>query len=145
MRKRFEETKNLSDWVETEFFSQNYRQTNINRYFMQNPQMILGIQGMDGTLYKSDGYTVNADGRILGDAMIEILRSVLPENILNANEEVQPEERIESEIVITLSAPNPGDQERVSGLKASIWPRRNCSKQKQKARRWWRHRSCARS
>ncbi|MCJ7432747.1 MAG: class I SAM-dependent methyltransferase, partial [Anaerolineales bacterium] len=66
MRKRFEESKNVPDWVETQFFSQNYRQTNVNRYFMQHPEMILGIQGMDGTLYKSDGYTVNTDGRILG-------------------------------------------------------------------------------
>ena len=51
---------------------------------MRNPQMILGVQGMDGTLYKSDGYTVHADDRILGEAMKRHLRSVLPENLLNA-------------------------------------------------------------
>jgi hypothetical protein len=104
MRKRFEETKDLPDWVETEFFSQNYRQTSVNRYFTRNPQMILGVQSMNGTLYKSDGYTVNADDRILGEAMKKILRAILPENILVMQNESKSSERIESEIEITLSA-----------------------------------------
>jgi hypothetical protein len=85
---------------------------------MRNPQMILGVQGMDGTLYKSDGYTVHADKRILGEVMKSALRSVLPENILNAGKEVLPEESISHEIEITLSAPKPADQERIDGLKS---------------------------
>jgi len=118
MRKRFEESKDLPDWVETDFLSQNYRQTNINRYFMKHPHMILGVPSMDGTTYKSDGYTVSADGRVLGEAMKEMLRSALPENILNAGEVLLPSERIENEIAITLSAPNPNDLERTEGLKS---------------------------
>ncbi|MBI5943678.1 MAG: DEAD/DEAH box helicase family protein [Chloroflexi bacterium] len=118
MRKRFEETKDVPLWVETEFLSQNYRQTSINRYFMRNPQMILGVQGMDGTLYKSDGYTVHADDRILGEAMKEMLRSVLPENILRVSNEVVHQEHPTREIEITLSAPNPADLERINGLKS---------------------------
>lgn len=118
MRKHFEETKDVPLWVETEFFSQNYRQTSVNRYFMRNPRMILGVQSMTGTLYKSDGYTVNADDRILSDAMKEILRSVLPESILNASNEVVHEEHSSREIEITLSAPNPADLERINGLKS---------------------------
>ncbi len=118
MQKRFDETKDLPDWVETDFFSQNYRQTSVNRYFMQHPHMILGTQNMDGTMYKSDGYTVSSDGRNLGDAMREMLRSVLPENILNVSNDVVHEKHPSREIAITLSAPNPGDQERVNGLKA---------------------------
>ncbi|MDO9299936.1 MAG: hypothetical protein Q7T89_01070, partial [Anaerolineales bacterium] len=118
MRKRFEENKDMPDWVETDFLSQNYRQTSINRYFMRNPQMILGVQGMDGTMYKSDGYTVHADDRILADLMKEMLRSVLPENLLNESNEVVYEEHPSHEIEITLSAPKPVDQERIDGLKS---------------------------
>ena len=70
MQKRFEETKNLPDWVETEILSQDYRQTNINRYFMQNPQMILGFKSMDGTC-TSQTATPLCGWRILGDAMKE--------------------------------------------------------------------------
>jgi len=118
MRKRFEETKDLPDWVETDFYSHNYRQTSVNRHFMRNPQMILGTQSMTGTLYKSDGYTVTADDRILGEAMKEVLRSALPENILAMQNESKSTGRVEREIEITLSAQNPGDQERISGLKS---------------------------
>ncbi len=118
MRKRFEETKDLPDWVETDFYSHNYRQTSVNRHFMRNPQMILGTQSMTGTLYKSDGYTVTADDRILGEAMKEVLRSALPENILAMQNESKSTGRVEREIEITLSAKNPGDQERISGLKS---------------------------
>ncbi|CAG0986643.1 hypothetical protein ANAEL_02060 [Anaerolineales bacterium] len=118
MRKGFEENKDIPDWVETDFLSQNYRQTNVNRYFMRNPQMILGVQGMDGTLYKSDGYTVHADDRILGEAMKSALRSVLPENLLMTKEETQIDAHVEHEIEITLSAPKPADQERIDGLKS---------------------------
>jgi N12 class adenine-specific DNA methylase len=118
MRKSFEENKSLPDWVETEFFSQNYRQTSLNRYFLRNPQMILGTQNMEGTMYKSDGYTVSADGRILVEAMKSALRSVLTENLLAAGEERTSAAPTEREIEITLSAPKPADQERIDGLKS---------------------------
>ena len=72
-------------WVETDIFftPQNpYKRSNLNQYFKQHPEMVLGIQSMNGTMYHSDGYTVESDGRELGPAIRDALISVLPKGII---------------------------------------------------------------
>jgi N12 class adenine-specific DNA methylase len=119
MQKRAEESKELPDWVSTDFFSEDYRQTNLNRYYKLRPHMILGEQSMTGTMYKSDGYTVKSDGRDIHDAIRDALRSALPANILNeTKDEIKPAKKTAGEIVVTLSTPDSADQERMDGLKA---------------------------
>ena len=126
MQKRAEESRELPAWVGTDSdIIGNYR-VRVNRYFLDHPQMVMGSPSMSGTMYKSDGYTVESDGRELGDAIAEALRSTLPENLLAETEKmvVEPGRDTESEeaqprreIPISLSAPNPVDQVRVDGLK----------------------------
>jgi hypothetical protein len=97
-----------------------HRTANVNQYFLQNPQMVLGTPSFNGTMYRSDGYTVESDDRDLGQSIKEALCSVLPKDLLAAvPEEVKPEEQPQAprEIVVTLSAPKPADEERVNGLK----------------------------
>jgi N12 class adenine-specific DNA methylase len=119
MQKRAEDSQELPAWVETDFFTQGYRSARVNRHFLDHPHMLIGSPSLDGTMYKSDGYTVGSDGRDIGCAIAEALCSVLPENLLAEMEKTESEEaQPRREIPVSLSTPNPVDQERVDGLKA---------------------------
>ena len=113
-----DDASTLPFWIQTGEFKQSYRVANINRYYIQNPQMIMGVQSFNGTMYRSDGYTVEADGRDLGQAVKEALCTVLPKDLLTTiPEEVKPKELPKREIVVTLSTSKPADEARVDGLK----------------------------
>ncbi len=119
LQKRVEEAKALPAWVQTGEFKESYRTANVNQYFLLNPEMVLGIPSFNGTMYRSDGYTVESDGRDLGQAIEDALCAVLPKGLLNiVPEAVEPEEPSQAprEIVVTLSTSKPGDMERVNGL-----------------------------
>ena len=130
MQKRNEESKELPNWVETDIFytPQNpYKRSNLNKYFNQHPDMVLGTQSMNGTMYHSDGYTVEPDGRELGPAIRDALLSVLPKDIIfspveDNEDDPQKEHEIlvgqEPTIVVSLSSTSPAEQERMEGLKA---------------------------
>lgn len=120
LQKRVEEAKTLPAWIQTGEFKESYRTANVNQYFLQNPQMVLGAPSFNGTMYRSDGYTVESDGRDLGQAIKESLCAVLPKGLLSTiPEEVKIEAMPQAprEIVVTLSASKPADEERVNGLK----------------------------
>ncbi len=112
------ESCGLPFWIQTGEFKQSYRVANINRYYIENPQMIMDVQSFNGTMYRSDGYTVEPDDRDLGQAIKEALCSVLPKDLLSAvPDEVKPKEPPKREIVVTLSTSKPADRARVDGLK----------------------------
>ncbi len=143
MRKRNNEAREIPSWVETDLFSSNqHSSTNINKYFKQHSKMVLGKQSLSGTMYHSDGYTVESDGRDLGPAIRDTLMHVLPyskykneyqKNILAPIAESFDTARNEHEIVVgqdptkvvgafptiivTLSSASPAEQERIEGLK----------------------------
>ncbi len=120
LQKRAEAAKTLPAWIQTGEFKESYRIANVNQYFLENPQMVLGRPSFNGTMYRSDGYTVESDGRDLGQAIKDAFCAGLPKGLLNTvPEEVKPEESspAKREIVVTLSASKPADQERVNGLR----------------------------
>jgi N12 class adenine-specific DNA methylase len=108
----------LPSWVQTGEFKRGSHTASVNRYFLQNPQMVMGVASFNGTMYRSDGYTVKSDGRDLGQAIKEALCNALPKDLLaTAPKEVKPKQPPKREIVVTLSATKAADQERVDGLK----------------------------
>ena len=78
MRKREGENKETPVWVETGAFTRDYRSASVNRYFLEHPEMVIGIPSMTGTMYRSDGYTVESNGRDLKSEMLDALYATLP-------------------------------------------------------------------
>ena len=78
MRKRENENKETPLWVETGAFTRDNRSANVNRYFLEHPEMVIGIPSMNGTMYRSDGYTVESNGRDLKSEMLDALYATLP-------------------------------------------------------------------
>ncbi|MGA7192872.1 MAG: DEAD/DEAH box helicase family protein [Anaerolineales bacterium] len=121
MQKRNEESKEIPVWVETDVFTtpQNpYRSARLNQYFTQHPEMVLGTQSMNGTMYHSDGYTVESDGRDLGPAIRDSLMRVLPKGIMvQPVEDNEDDRQKEHEIIVSISSSSPAEQERMQGLK----------------------------
>jgi N12 class adenine-specific DNA methylase len=117
LRKREEDAPDLPVWVETGDFKVGYRSpVPVNTYYLQNPHMVMGTPSMNGTMYRSDGYTVEADGRDLGQAITEALRSVLPTDLFAAPDDSVPEVATDGKgkVFVTLSAA-PSDR-RMEGL-----------------------------
>lgn len=80
-KRREGDRDNDTTWLETGAEGPNG--TRLNRYFAENPDMILGRAAMDGTMYaggrKKDGqgeFTVHADGRDLEAALNEAIDSI---------------------------------------------------------------------
>ncbi len=80
-KRREGETDNDATWLETGFEGPNG--TRLNRYFAENPDMILGRAAMDGTMYaggrKEGGkgeFTVHPDGRDLEASLNEAVDKI---------------------------------------------------------------------
>jgi hypothetical protein len=90
LRKRFAPNKELPAWAFTEpvllkhherdWSDPEYHQ--VNRYFVENPENILGTQSSSGTMYRGFEYTVIPDDRDLGEAIAAALEASLPEDLL---------------------------------------------------------------
>ncbi len=49
-----------------------------SRYYADHPEMILGKAALTGTMYRSDGYTIEPDGRDLAEAIRSALAEAIP-------------------------------------------------------------------
>ena len=58
MQKHIEETEEVPLWVNTGVFKPDYRAATVNQYYLEHPDMIMGVPSMNGRMYQSDGYTV---------------------------------------------------------------------------------------
>lgn len=89
-RKREERLSDVSDieWLKTGTTEEGYE---INQYFIEHPEMILGTLTKEVGLYGAEDITVNPDGRSLSEALEEAIQT-LPANFYQ-----NPEEEIEEE------------------------------------------------
>lgn len=78
--------------------------------------MILGTQSMNGTMYRSDGYTVEPAGRDLGEAIREALCAALPVRTWHQPVALTEQPR-PAEITFSVAMTNPAEAKRVDGLK----------------------------
>ena len=78
-RKRPVKINDLSDerWLE---LGETTDGLQINQYFIEHPEMVLGTIAKEQGLYGGIGLTVNPDGRELGEAIAEAVKR-LPENV----------------------------------------------------------------
>jgi N12 class adenine-specific DNA methylase len=77
MQKRIEETEEVPLWVNTGVFKPDYRAATVNQYYLEHPDMIIGVPSMDGRMYQSDGYTVLPAGMDLPAELSRIFKRVL--------------------------------------------------------------------
>lgn len=77
MRKRTKETEEVPLWVNTGVFKPDYRAATINQYYLEHPDMIIGVPSMDGRMYQSDGYTVLPAGLDLPAELSRTFKRVL--------------------------------------------------------------------
>ncbi len=70
MQKRIEENEESPLWVNTGVFKPDYRAATVNRYYLEHPDMIIGVPSMNGRMYQSDGYTVLPLGSSSGDSRV---------------------------------------------------------------------------
>jgi len=105
LQKREEEAVWEPDWarVETTYPDRwnTSRVVSVNRYYKAHPEMILGKVTMTGTMYHSDGYDVEPDGRDLPTVIRDTLLKALPANCVARKAEAQPEES--GPVVITTA------------------------------------------
>jgi len=72
---------NGSAWTDTHQIDVDGGKANINSYFVANPNMVLGTQALEGSMYGSDEYTVLPSGN-LNEQLKEAIGS-LPSNVYN--------------------------------------------------------------
>src|SRR5258706_8244114 len=77
MQKRTEETEEIPLWVQTGVFKPDYRAATANQYYLEHPEMIIGVPSMDGRMYQSDGYTVLPAGLDLATELTRTFKRVL--------------------------------------------------------------------
>ena len=77
MQKRMEETEEFPIWVQTGVFKPDYRAATVNQYYLENPDMIIGVPSLDGRMYQSDGYTVLPAGLDLPAELSRTFKRVL--------------------------------------------------------------------
>ena len=69
----------------------------LNQYFVDNPQMMLGVPALEGTMYRANEFTLKPDGRDLAAAIQEAVER-LPKDVISARQPVSevkdPRERI---------------------------------------------------
>lgn len=99
-RKREEKITDLSKetWLSTGKTEEGYE---INQYFIDHPEMILGTLKEEQGLYGGIDTTVKPDGRDLKDALAEAVQN-LPQNFYQ-NPETSPAEEEAAEVV-TMSS-----------------------------------------
>ena len=51
-------------------FKPDYRAATVNQYYLEHPNMIIGVPSMDGRMYQCDGYTVLPFGSSSGDSRV---------------------------------------------------------------------------
>ena len=88
----------------------------VNAYYARQPEMVLGVQALTGTMYGSDGYNVEPDGRDLGEAIREALLAKLPKGWIHSREAVTPETAPAIEIITTARARSAEQEARLEGL-----------------------------
>jgi len=77
MQKRLEESEEVPIWVHTGMFKPDYRAAMVNQYYLEHPEMIIGVPSMDGRMYQSDGYTVLPAGLDLPAELSRTFKQVL--------------------------------------------------------------------
>jgi hypothetical protein len=72
-------------WKETAGYNNDMGDAfTLNEYFAARPEMMLGQMRLSGGMYGSNEPTLEADGRILGDALAQAIER-LPQNIYQAH------------------------------------------------------------
>lgn len=64
-------------WVNTGVFKPDYSAATVNQYYLEHPEMIIGVPSMDGRMYQSDGYTVLLAGLDLPAELSRTFKRVL--------------------------------------------------------------------
>jgi N12 class adenine-specific DNA methylase/predicted RNA methylase len=76
-------------WLETTEIPVEGGTATVNRYFADNPAMVLGKPALTGTMYRANEFTVEADGRDLGEALAEAVKH-LPAGAYDASTTARP-------------------------------------------------------
>ncbi len=71
----------------------------LNRYFLDNPQMLLGVMAMEKSMYGGeDETTLKSDGRDLKEAMSAAI-AALPENVYDSKKAVQTGKKVAAAVL----------------------------------------------
>lgn len=121
-QKRTEETTEKPAWIESEdmAFQHNHRKTTepINQYFIDHPEMVLGIPSLTGSMYRGDSYTVEpVPDQDLGVAIRQALISALPSGVIQPIQTVIEQVKAAPVVITTAEkAPNPEQQRRIDAM-----------------------------
>ena len=121
-QKRAEETTEKPAWVKSEdvAFQHNHRKTTepINQYFIDHPEMVLGIPSLTGSMYRGDAYTVEpVPDQDLGAAVRQALISALPSGVIQPIQTVIEQVKAAPVVITTAEkAPNPEQQRRIDAM-----------------------------
>jgi N12 class adenine-specific DNA methylase len=121
LQKRSQEASVEPEWVQTvpveirgKYLS---KPIPVNRYYASHPQRVLGLPSLTGTMYSSDSYNVEPDGRELGEAIREALLEALPEGLLRMQEPAAERDAQPPALVLTTARGRSPEQERrIHGL-----------------------------
>jgi hypothetical protein len=107
MRKRIEETEEAPLWVKTGVFKPDHRAATVNQYYLEHPDMIIGVPSMDGRMYQSDGYTVLPAGINLPAELSRTFKRVLTklEPVSSSKEEEAIPVHFSDDTVISSKTP----------------------------------------
>lgn len=121
LQKRREEENEQPEWIQTAPVDVKgkylTKRLPVNAYFARHPEMVLGVQALTGTMYGSDGYNVEPDGRDLAEAIREALLSKLTAYIIHSGDKgAEPRLPLSQQIITTATSRSPEQEARVNGL-----------------------------
>ena len=124
MQKRHVENNVTPDWISTDWLSVPHHKNNyygryqVNNYFINHPENVLGIQSTADQIHGYSDYSVLPDERDIRTSIIEALQNCLPQDALveNGHQEISGETS-KAEIIVVRGTLNPEQSARIQEMR----------------------------